>query len=645
MAKKILVVDNHPIILKYLRDILETEGHQVLTADDGLAALDILGDYAPDIIFVDLVMPNIGGKKLCQIIRKMPQFSETYIIILSAIAAEEEIDLAEFGADICVAKAPFNVMKGLVLGALNGAKSAKAEKGESTPLGVEKVHARAITRELLTVNHHYEIMLGRMKEGILETSPDGRIVYANPEAISQMGLPEEKLLGSKLGEHFHQEERGRLENLLGTMTEKSKSVTTDSVFALNGKKLTIAPTPLKKEGQGSIIILNDVSERKKIEEQLQQAQKMEAVGTLAGGIAHDFNNLLMAVQGNISLILFNMEPTNPDYERLKNIEKQVHKGARLTNQLLGYARKGRYEIIPISLNRLIEDTAETFARTTKEIEIHRDLAEGLMPIEADQGQIEQVLLNLYVNAADAMEGGGDLYLKTINISHEEMKDKLYEPKPGKYIQLIVTDTGIGMEKETMDRIFEPFFTTKDMGRGTGLGLASVYGIVKGHAGYIEVESKKEQGTTFRIYLPAAKAESTKNEVKPQRKMVQRKESILLVDDEDMIVDIGKELLSALGYSVFIAGDGNEAIEIYRRNQEEINLVLLDMVMPGLSGGETYNLLKEIDPDVKVLLSSGYSIDGEATKILDRGCNGFIQKPFSMKMLDQKIREILGEEDE
>ncbi|MEE9402721.1 MAG: PAS domain S-box protein, partial [Desulfobacteria bacterium] len=384
----------------------------------------------------------------------------------------------------------------------------------------------------------------------------------------------------------------------------------------------------------------DITEQKRLERQLRQAQKMEGIGTLAGGIAHDFNNLLMGIQGNVSLMLMDMDPTHPDYERLKNIEKRIQSGARLTSHLLGYARKGKYEVKPVNLNQLVEETSDTLGRTKKEITIHRELAEDLFAMEADPGQIEQVLLNLFVNASDAMPGGGDLILKTMNVTHEDMKGKLYDPKPGNYVLLVATDTGIGMDKETIERIFDPFFTTKEMGRGTGLGLASAYGIMKAHGGYIDVDSRKGQGTTFSIYLPASE-KKIEEVVRHTDRLIRGSETVLLVDDEDTIREVGQELLEAMGYRVLMASDGKEAIELYKKDRNDIDMVLLDMVMPNMGGGDAYDRIKEINPDIKVLLSSGFSIDGEATQILERGCNGFIQKPFTMKELSTKIRGILG----
>ena len=391
---------------------------------------------------------------------------------------------------------------------------------------------------------------------------------------------------------------------------------------------------------GMLVTLRDISEKKKMELQLHQAQKLEAIGTLAGGIAHDFNNLLMAIQGNTSVMLYNMDSSHPNYEALKNIEQQVRSGAKLTAQLLGYARKGKFEVRPISLNQLVEETGDTFGRARKDITIHRELSKDLFAIEADQEQIQQVLLNLYVNAADAMPNGGDLTLKTMNATHEAMKDKPYDPKPGNYVLLSVADTGIGMEEKIQKRIFDPFFTTKEMGRGTGLGLASAYGIIKGHGGYIDVESKKGRSTTFIIYLPASDQKVYK-EIEKDIQITEGTGTILLVDDEEMVLDVSAKMLKNLGYSVFRARSGNEAIETYKNNKDHIDMIILDMVMPQMGGGETYDRLKEIDPDVRVLLSSGYSIDGKAKDILSRGCDGFIHKPFGMKELVGKTKEILA----
>jgi signal transduction histidine kinase/CheY-like chemotaxis protein len=380
-------------------------------------------------------------------------------------------------------------------------------------------------------------------------------------------------------------------------------------------------------------------ERKKLEAQFQYAQKIEAIGTLASGIAHNFNNILMGIQGNVSIMLLHTDSSHQHYKRLKTIENSVQKASKLTSQLLGYARAGTYEIKSIDLNQLLQEISYTFAMTKKEIRVHLDLDKDIFIIKGDQGQIKQVLLNLYVNAADAMPKGGDLSIRTTKVTHEDMSGKGYTVKPGDYVLLTINDTGIGMEEETMERAFDPFFTTKGMSKGTGLGLASAYGIIKAHAGYIDVSSKIGRGTTFYIYLPRSGIKVAEERTL-YGKILKGKETVLLVDDEDVIIDIGQEMLEELGYKVLVAGGGKEAIEIYRKNKDKIDIVILDIVMPDMIGEEAYDRIKEINPDVRVLLSSGYSIDGQAEDIVARGCDGFIQKPFNLENLSQELRKIL-----
>jgi CheY-like chemotaxis protein len=280
-----------------------------------------------------------------------------------------------------------------------------------------------------------------------------------------------------------------------------------------------------------------------------------------------------------------------------------------------------------------------FGRTKKEIRIHTDHLQDTWTVDVDRGQIEQVLLNLFVNAWQAMPGGGDLHLLSENVALDETYQMPYRVEPGRYVKLSVVDSGVGMDEATQKRIFEPFFTTKEMGRGTGLGLASAYGIIKNHGGHINVYSEKGRGTTFNIYLPASDKAVVQEAPKP-RELRRGNETILLVDDEDITIEVGAEILVELGYQVITARNGQEALAVYGDKADAIDLVILDMIMPDMGGGRTYDELKKIDPEIKVLLSSGYSISGEASEILARGCNDFIQKPFNMKQLSEKMRSIL-----
>ncbi len=383
------------------------------------------------------------------------------------------------------------------------------------------------------------------------------------------------------------------------------------------------------------------SQRRDLERHLARAQKLESIGTLAGGIAHDFNNLLMGIQGYTSLMLLDLDSSHAHYARLKHIEEQVGSGAGLTNQLLGFARGGRYEVKPASINEIVEKTAAMFGRTKKEVAIHKRFESDLWNVEVDRTQMEQVFMNLYVNAWQAMVGGGELYLETENLFLDEDRVQPFDLAPGPYVKISVTDTGMGMDGETRERIFDPFFSTKAMGRGTGLGLATVYGIVRGHRGIINVYSEPGRGTTFTLYLPASEKTALVEEAEEQDDHSARgTETILLVDDEVMVLDVNRELLEFLGYTVHTAGSGQEAVALYVAKKDEIDLVILDMIMPGISGSGAFDQLREINPDVKVILSSGYSLNGEARDIMDRGCDSFLQKPFHLHQLLRKIRNLL-----
>ncbi len=388
--------------------------------------------------------------------------------------------------------------------------------------------------------------------------------------------------------------------------------------------------------------LKDISNQKRLEAQVHQAQRLESIGTLAGGIAHDFNNLLMGIQGSASVMLLDINEGDPHYENVKLIERCIKSGALLTKQLLGFARRGKYVVKPADLNEVANRTSIIFGRTRKEITIHRKYLKDLLMVEVDVGQIEQVLLNLYVNAWQAMPGGGDLYIATENVTIDESysQTSMDHITPGKYAKISVTDNGIGMDEQVRQRIFEPFFTTRDVGAGTGLGLASAYGIIKNHKGIINCYSEKYYGTTFNIYIPASDKKLVSVDMEIAEQILKGTETILLVDDEEVVLNGCGEIMKNMGYQVLLAPNGQEALNIYEKKKGEIGLVILDLIMPTMNGGEVYDRLKKMNPEIKVLLSSGYSINSQAADIIERGCNGFIQKPYDMRQLSHKIRGIL-----
>jgi len=475
------------------------------------------------------------------------------------------------------------------------------------------------------------------------------ILFCNRYMRDQYG---ENLIGKKCWQALRDFERPcsdcRVDELLdadgrpgGTIAYESQNPTTGRWFINYDRAI--------KWSDGRYVMLEmatDITEVKRLQEerrrteaQLQRAQRLEAVGTLAGGVAHDFNNLLMGIQGSVGLMLDELAAQDPLAGKLKEIEGYLSRAVELTSRLLGFAREGKYEIRPIDINQLIARTVALFGRTKKEIAIHTQFCRTDCTVEADEVQMEQVFLNLFVNAWQAMPQGGHLTITTQRTTPSPEKTAAYDLAAGHYVKIDITDTGIGMDAETQQRIFDPFFTTKEVGTGTGLGLASAYGIITNHQGIIEVESDLDRGTTFVIYLPASTLPAIEKPRPPVKRMSGH-ETLLLVDDEEMILSVGTQMLERLGYKVLAARTGQEAIDIYRREGGTIAMVILDMIMPVMSGHDLFERLKDINPGLKTLLSSGYSIDGQAAEILRQGCNGFIQKPYTLDALSQKIRDIL-----
>ncbi len=491
----------------------------------------------------------------------------------------------------------------------------------------------------------YRLLIEKANDAIL-IAQDGFIKFLNQKATSLMGYSDDDMTRIKFTEMIHPDDRQMVleRHRRRSQGESPPSLYQFRVITKSQNELVVEMNAIQITWEGKpavLCFLRDITADKKIEERLMHVQKMEAIGTLAGGIAHDFNNLLMGIQGHASLMLLEIDPSHPHRERLKSIEEQIRSGANLTRQLLSIASGGEYSVRPADLNAVIEKTISMFARARKEVTIFKKFAADLWTVEVDQGQIEQVLLNIFVNAWQAMPKEGELYLVTQNMVLDDDFVIPYHLKSGRYVRLSITDTGVGMDERTKARIFEPFFTTKEIGRGTGLGLASAYGIIKSHGGFIEVTSEKNLGTTFRIYLPASSKQVQKEET-PSVGLKKGKGTVLIVDDEKLNIAVTADMLEVLGYKVISAGSGQEAVYRYNEMKEEICLVILDMVMPGMGGGETFDTLKDINPEIKVILTSGYSLDGQAKGIMSRGCSAFLQKPFSINNLSQKLRQVLDE---
>ncbi len=474
--------------------------------------------------------------------------------------------------------------------------------------------------------------------------PNGDLTFANIRFKNHFQLADDSLVEANVFAFFPDPEQQRMKKRLQHLRPEkpmviSEQCTRTATGAFLWRQWTdraLFDEPGNPLEYQSIII--DITEKKNVESKLQQAQKMEAIGTLAGGIAHDFNNLLMGIQGNISLMYLDVDHHHPLYENIRSIEQLVDSGANLTRQLLGFARGGKYVVKPVNLNDVVAETAALFGRTRKSIRIHETYEPTVRPVSADRGQIEQVLINLYLNAWQAMSEKGDLYLETQNVTIDEKFVKPFEISYGDYVRVSVTDTGKGIDPSISHRIFDPFFTTKEFGCGSGLGLASVFGIVKNHDGIVDFESHAGRGTTFSVYLPVSK--QTRKEPAPvPAGILKGPETILLVDDEPFILDVGVKMLEKMGYTVIKACCGDDAVRLFKDIPRQIDLVILDLIMPDIGGGEVFDQLRAIRPDIKVLLASGYSM-GDAAAIIARGCNGFIQKPFGMEKLSHAIREVI-----
>ena len=504
----------------------------------------------------------------------------------------------------------------------------------------------------------YRELFDSVSDLIYTQDLEGRFLSANKTMTTLFGYKPEEFIGRKAPEFMKPELRPLFETeYLARLKKTGHYEGASSYFTKDGRKVYLEyRSNLIRPEKGEPYIsgvARDITERilaqreiKKLERQILQAQKMEAVGTLAGGIAHDFNNLLQAILGYTQILLMGKDKDDPDVSNLRQIEMAAERARELTQQLLAFSRKVKSELRPVNLNQEVRQVEKLLRRTIPrmiDIEVH--LGDELRVINADPAQLEQVMMNLCVNARDAMPEGGRLVIETENVVLDEgyCREHL-GAKPGEYVLLTISDTGCGMDKETLEHIFEPFFTTKDKDRGTGLGLAMVYGIVKNHGGYIMCYSEPGEGTTFKIYFPVlgegAEVHVLEEEEGEEVVLEGEGERILLVDDEGAIRELGKEILERFGYEVLLAGDGEEAVEIYRDRGGEISLVIMDYVMPGMGGRRCLEEILKVDPEAKVIIASGYSINGPTKEALKVGAKAFINKPYDLRQMLKVVKEVL-----
>ncbi len=645
-SPNILIVDDEPRFCESLKFLLVNQGYQIHTTTSGTEARRLLLEHAFDLALLDLAIPDVSGLQLMDFITR--HCPDTAVIIVTGTGTiNSAVSALRKGAYDFLRK-PFEYEE--LLATIRNALNQKTLKSEKS----------AIHEQLEITEDRYRYLVQNSPDIIYTLDRDSRFTFVSDSVERILGIEKNQLIGKHYTYLIHEDDlekaqwafnerrtgdraTSRVEVRLKTFRGEAPAVINDTNYVTvelkcigmyakdpSGKLLTFL---------GTHGVARDISNRKRLEKQLQQAVKMNAIGNLAGGIAHDFNNILMVISGHVSLVLMKNDMPLPHLERLRKIEKSIQSATTLTNQLLGFARGGKYQPKPVNMNLLLRESSQMFIRTKKEIVIHEQYEKEIWPVHADKGQIEQVLLNLYVNASHAMTSGGALTLTTENVYLDACSERPFDLAPGRYVKIMLADTGIGMDETIRQRIFEPFFTTRKMGRGTGLGLAIVYGVIKNHNGIIDVESQVGVGTTFIILLPASDLEMEKDACSDES-VLKGKETILLVDDEDSILDVGRSMLSVLGYNVLAAGGGKQAVALYQASGNDIGAVILDMVMPEMGGAETFNSLKKIDPDVKVLLCSGYSEGVQAAEMLMRGCAGFIQKPFNLAELSRKIRQVI-----
>jgi two-component system, cell cycle sensor histidine kinase and response regulator CckA len=488
----------------------------------------------------------------------------------------------------------------------------------------------------------------QVAETIVITDTKGTILYVNPAFERTTGYSRGEAIGNnprmlKSGQHDSRFYKHLWETITRGEVWSGHFITRKKDGSLFEEEATISPI---KDDQGKIVnyvaVKRDVTKEVSLQRQLLQAQKMEAVGTLAGGIAHDFNNLLQVTLGYSELLLQEKSEADPEYADLLKIFRAAKNGAELVRSLLTFSRRVEPKFIPLSLNRQITEVEKLLRRTIpRMIDIQMNLAGDLSETNADPTQVEQILMNLAINASDAMPNGGSLTISTKNaILDEEYCSSHAGANPGKYVLLTIADTGHGMDEATIQHIFEPFYTTKEIGRGTGLGLAMVYGIVSQHGGQIDCLSELGKGTQFEIYLPAVSAEFEPEAELSEELPAFGTETILLVDDEDLVRELGERILTRNGYTVLTASDGEEGLAVYVREKDHVDLIVLDLIMPTVGGKDCLRKILKINPHAKILVASGYCAGYSTKETLELGARGFVGKPFRSKDLLRQVRKVL-----
>lgn len=632
MQRTILLVDDDTSFTDNLEDILNEEGYSLYSASSCAEARDIMLSRKPQAALLDLKLPDGSGTQLLAELRRLnPE------CIFSIMTAYADLDSALAALD----QGAFQYLQkpvrpGELLALLD-------RVFQNIELREEK---RKTERMLRESEERFRMVFETAHDSIFIKNRESRYTQVNPSMARLFSMEPSDFIGRTDGELFGSDISAQT-SAADREVLQGRSIEEENTIPIKGLPRTfhVIKVPMHDHSgtiTGLIGIARDMTERKHLEAQLFQVQKMEAVGTLAGGIAHDFNNLLQAVMGCAELLLLGKKPNEPGYRELQDIVNASQRGAELTKQLLTFSRKIESRKEPIDLNETVTNARRLLVRTIpKMIDIELDLEANLRKILADPVQMEQVLMNLTVNARDAMPDGGKIRIETRNVSlGREFCQKHLEVRPGEYVFLRVSDTGHGMDPVTLQHIFEPFFTTKGIGKGTGLGLATVYGIVKSQEGYIFCESRLGAGTAFSIYIPAILSGASAITPSEQETLEGGRETILLVDDDEFMRNFGEAMLTRFGYRILVAENGEEALKIYGDCKDEIDLVVLDLIMPGMGGVKCLESLLRINPEVKVLIASGYSPEWPAAGAGGNPARGFISKPYELRRMLKQIRQVL-----
>ncbi len=678
---RILIADDIAENRYMLETLLKGNGYEVTSAENGAQALELARKSLPDVIITDILMPVMDGFTLCRQWKADEQLKQIPFVFYTATYTDpkDEKFALSLGAERFIVKPTRpEDMIAMLHNILEDARAGKLLPGEqqhkkeeeflqdynetllrklerkmaqlertNKALEQEIVERKRIEHELVYRNIILATQQETSLDAILVVNEQGRMISYNKRFVELWGIPD-NILSAKSDEQLLQFVVNQIADPSGFLDKvrylyEHRDETSRDVLELKDRRIVdrYSSAILGSDGQyyGRVWYFRNITEQKKLEEQFRQAQKMEAVGALAGGIAHDFNNILSAIIGYASILRMKIDPEDELRHHVVEILAASERAANLTRSMLAFSRKQVMELKPVNVNELICGIHKMLARLIGE-DIEFTVAcsgdTGLV-VQSDAGQLEHVLMNLIMNARDAMPDGGKL---TIGSGRFTLIEELEEMPRGSYAVISVSDSGIGMDKETQEHIFEPFFTTKEVGKGTGLGLAMAYGIIKKHNGFIRVYSEPGKGTTFKIYLPVTSQAVQKFRKKEAVLLPLGTETILLVEDNSNVRFVTRDMLQEFGYTVLEAADGEEAVRVFRENKDRIKLLLCDLIMPKKSGKETYEEIKIMRPDVKAIFTSGYTSDIIARKgLLEEGIN-FMSKPVSMIELSGKIREVL-----